>query len=153
MNQCVIRQATAADATAMHRVRLSVTENRLVSVALTDHDYIEAIQAAGRGWVAEVDGVVVGFAVGNGQTGNIWALFVEPEYEGRGYGRQLHDVMVAWLWEQGHDRLWLSTDSSTRAERFYQRARWQRAGAAGDGEVRFELNRPRNATTIAMSQG
>jgi len=62
----------------MHRVRLSVTENRLVSVALTEHDYIAAIHETGRGWVAEVDGIVVGFAIGDCQTGNIWALFVDP---------------------------------------------------------------------------
>ena len=78
MNQYTIRQATATDATAMHRVRLAVTENRLVSMALTEQDYVAATQQIGRGWVAEVDGEVVGFAVGNAQTGNIWALFVEP---------------------------------------------------------------------------
>ena len=76
MNQ-YIRQATSTDATAMHRVRLAVTENRLVSMALTEQDYVAATQQIGRGWVAEVDGEVVGFAVGNAQTGNIWALFVE----------------------------------------------------------------------------
>ena len=127
----------------MHRVRLAVTENRLVSVALTEHDYVEAIQQTGRGWVAEVDGEVVGFAVGNSRTGNIWALFVDPDYEGRGVGRQLHDVMVAWLWAQGLDHLWLTTDSGTRAERFYQQAKWERAGDGAGGEVRYELKRIR----------
>ena len=141
MPQCIIRPAVPADATAMHRVRLSVTENRLVSMALTEQDYVDAIQQTGRGWVAEVDGIIVGFAIGNAQTGNIWALFVDPGHDGRGYGRQLHDVMVAWLWEQGHDQLWLSTDSSTRAERFYQHAGWHQAGASGDREVRLELRR------------
>lgn len=136
-----IRQAMPGDAAAMHRVRLAVNENRLVSMTLAEHDYIGAIQQTGRGWVAEVDGSVVGFAVGNSQTGNIWALFVDPGHEGKGYGRQLHDVMVAWLWQQGLDRLWLTTDSGTRAERFYLRAGWQPDGAAGAGEVRFELQR------------
>jgi GNAT superfamily N-acetyltransferase len=119
---------------------MSVTENRLVSTALTENDYIVAIAQTGRGWVAEADGEVVGFAVGNAQTGNIWALFVEPRHEGNGYGRQLHDVMVDWLWEQGLDRLWLTTEPGTRAERFYQQAGWERAGVAG-GEIRFELRR------------
>ena len=141
-----IRQATPADAAAMHRVRLAVNENRLVSMALTEHDYVDAIQQTGRGWVAEVNGAVVGFAVGNSQTGNIWALFVEPAHEGPGYGRLLHDVMVAWLWEHGLDRLWLTTDSGTRAERFYQHAGWKPAGTADGGEVRFELPRPSRLT-------
>jgi len=139
MSQCSIRQARVTDATAMHRVRLSVTENRLVSMALTEQHYIAAIQQTGRGWVAELDGEIVGFAVGNAQTGNVWALFVEPGHEGKGYGRQLHDVMVAWLWKQGLGRLWLTTDPGTRAERFYQQAGWARTSEAADGEVRFEL--------------
>lgn len=48
----------------MHRVRLAVRENRLTS-RITEEDYIPAIEETGRGWVVEVDGGVVGFAVGN----------------------------------------------------------------------------------------
>ncbi len=136
-----IREARATDAAAMHRVRMSVHENRLVSVALSESDYLDAIQRTGRGWVAEVDGEIVGFGVGNAETGNIWALFVEPGHEGQGYGRQLHDAMVAWLWESGHARLWLTTDTGTRAARFYEKAGWQRTGPVSGAEVRFELTR------------
>lgn len=136
-----IRQATAADAAAMHRVRIAVRENKLVSMVLTDRDYITAIEETGRGWVAEEDGEIVAFAVGNRDTGSVWALFVAPVHEGRGYGRRLHDVMVAWLFEQGHDRLWLTTKPGTRAERFYCAAGWRRAGEDPPGEVRFELRR------------
>lgn len=125
----------------MHRVRLSVQENRLVSTKLTERDYLVAIEATGRGWVLELEGTVVAFAIGNASNGSIWALFVEPGYEGRGYGRELHDIMIAWLREQGHDRLWLSTDPGTRAERFYLAAGWRRAGVADGGEIRFELSR------------
>lgn len=125
----------------MHRVRLSVQENRLISTTLTERDYLVEIEATGRGWVLELEGNIVAFAVGNAANGSIWALFVEPGYEGRGYGRELHDIMIAWLWEQGHDRLWLSTDAGTRAERFYLAAGWQRAGLTERGEIRFELSR------------
>lgn len=136
-----IRQARPADAAAMHRVRASVRENRLVSVALSEQDYVTAIQETGRGWVVELQGTIVAFAVGNSQSGNIWALFVEPGHEGKGYGRQLHDIMVAWLWSQGRHRLWLTTDPGTRAERFYREAGWQQVGMAPDGEIRFELKK------------
>lgn len=136
-----VRQARAADASGMHRVRLSVQENRLVSLQLTERDYIDAIQTTGRGWVVELAGNIVAFAIGNTENGSIWALFVEPGHEGKGYGRRLHDLMIAWLWEQGHDRLWLSTDSGTRAERFYTAAGWQRVGTTDRGEIRFELRR------------
>ena len=125
----------------MHRVRMSVRENRLISRRLSERDYIVAIEATGRGWVVEDEGNIVAFAVGDASNGSIWALFVEPGHERKGYGRQLHDIMVAWLWEQGHDRLWLSTEPGTRAEHFYLAAGWHRAGLTDGGEIRFELQR------------
>jgi GNAT superfamily N-acetyltransferase len=85
-----LRQARRADIPAMHRVRLAVRENRLTA-NITQEDYVPAIEHTGRGWVVEVDGAVVGFAVGNAATGNIWALFVDPAHEGQGHGRRLHE--------------------------------------------------------------
>lgn len=128
----------------MHRVRMSVQENRLTSVALSEHDYTVAIEETGRGWVVELQGDIVAFAVGNSESGSIWALFVEPGHEGKGYGRQLHDIMVAWLWEQGLQQLWLTTEPRTRAESFYREAGWKRLGTASGDEIRLELTRPNN---------
>lgn len=138
----LLRQARADDAAAMHRVRMSVQENRLVSMQLSERDYVVAIQETGRGWVIELAGNIVAFAIGDAVTGSIWALFVEPGHEGKGFGRQLHDVMIAWLWERGHERLWLTTDPGTRAERFYEAAGWRPVGPGSGGEIRFELARP-----------
>lgn len=135
------RQAVATDVAAMHRVRMSVLENRLVSRQLSEQDYLVEIEGTGRGWVIESAGNIVAFAVGNAATGSIWALFVEPGHEGKGYGRQLHEVMIAWLWEQGHDRLWLTTEPGTRASRFYEAAGWRQVGVTAAGELRFELQR------------
>ena len=118
---------------------------------LSERDYVVAIEATGRGWVVEAEGNIVAFAIGDATNGSIWALFVEPGHEGKGYGRQLHDIMVAWLWEQGHDRLWLSTDPGTRAERFYSAAGWERVGEADRGEVRFELARERSIARGAIA--
>lgn len=47
----------------MHRVRMSVRENRLVSTVLPPSRYIEYIESRGRGWVLEAGGAVVAFAV------------------------------------------------------------------------------------------
>ena len=123
----------------MHRVRMSVRENKLVSTVITEADTREAIEVTGRGWVIELDGQIVAFAVGNAQTGNIWALFVHPDYEKRGYGRRLFDEMVSWLWSVGLQKLWLSTEPGTRAERFYNAAGWKYTGRTERGESRFEL--------------
>jgi len=136
-----LRPATRADVEAIQRVRGSVWENRLTSCVISDAEVVEAIERTGRGWVVEVGSNVVAFAVGNAETGNIWALFVEPEHEGHGHGRRLHDTMVEWLWSRGLRRLWLSTEPGTRAERFYRAAGWRPQGTLPSGEVAFELRR------------
>lgn len=134
--------AVRSDIDAIQRVRASVKENRLVSTVVTDEDVRIAIEETGRGWVVEEDSEVVAFAIGNATAGNVWALFVHPEREGRGYGRQLHDTMVNWLWATGLQRLWLTTEPGTRAQRFYDAAGWQPTGTTTGGEVRYELQRP-----------
>ena len=47
--------------------------------------------------------------------------------------------MVDWLFEKGHEPLWLTTGANTRAERFYSTAGWRRQGTGANGELRFEL--------------
>jgi len=138
----ILRQAIRQYIPAMHRVRLAVRENRLTSSVITEADYVPAIENTGRGWVIEAGGKVVGFAVGNAQTGNIWALFVDPDHEGRGYGRRLHDAMVKWLFSCKLKCLFLGTGPDTRARRFYETAGWQCTGLAQNGEMHFELYNP-----------
>jgi len=138
----VLRQAQRGDIAAMHRVRLAVRENRLTSAAITEAHYLAAIEQWGRGWVIERQGQVVAFAIGNAQNGNVWALFVEPAHERRGYGKRLHKAMVEWLWSQGLSRLWLTTEPGTRAQRFYESAGWRSVGEANCREVQYELLRP-----------
>ena len=134
-----VRRATIADIEAMHRLRLSVQENVLSDPQrVTPGHYVPMLEEHGRGWVYELDGNIVGFAVADHSRRNIWALFVDPACEGRGIGRALHDAMVHWLFEQGREPLWLTTAPGTRAERFYSTAGWRRAGLDDNGELRFE---------------
>ena len=137
-----LRQATRADIPAIHAVRMSVRENQLTCGVITERDYVVHLETMGRGWVIEVAGQIVAVVVGNAQSGNIWALFVAPDFERRGFGRRLHDTAVDWLWSQGLTRLWLSTEPATRAQSFYESAGWVNAGTTGHGEIRFELSRP-----------
>ena len=136
-----VRLARRADIPAMHRVRLAVRENRLSDPCrVTPADYLPAITELGRGWVAESSGLIVGFSVGY-RSGNIWALFVDPCHEGRGYGKALHSAMVSWLWAQGLRQLWLTTAAGTRAEGFYRALGWRSCGIVPGGEIRFALDR------------
>ena len=138
----VIRPAHVADISGMQRVRMSVNENRLSDpTKVQPHHYREMLRAGG-GWVCEMDGVIVAFAISDAQRGAIWALFVDPAHERNGIGRRLLAIMVDRLFEAGHRFLWLTTDPDTRAARFYEAAGWQQAGATADGEVRYELTRP-----------
>lgn len=138
---CLLRTAGRDDAAAMHRVRLSVKENVLRPGRIVEADVIPAIETTGRGWVIDCGGDIVAFAVGNKMTGNIWALFVRPDHEARGHGTRLHDAMLDWLWAQGLERLWLTTDPGTRAQTFYERKGWTNTGPTEDGELLFEMLR------------
>ncbi len=99
----VLRQASRADIAAIHEVRMSVHENRLTRSVITERDYIDHLETLGRGWVIEVGDRIVAIVVGNAHNGNIWGLFVHPEFERRGFGRRLLDTAVNWLWSQGAD--------------------------------------------------
>ncbi len=135
-----LRVAVTTDIESMHRIRLAVLENRLRDRSLVQpDDYRRMLETDGRGWVYELDSKIVGFAVADRVRRNIWALFVAPEYEGRGIGRTLHDAMVDWLSLAAPGCIWLTTEPSTRAERFYRAAGWRRVRLEGNGEVRFEL--------------
>jgi len=123
----------------MHRIRTSVHENRLADPSRVQPHHYQAMLRSGRGWVCEVDGRVTGFAVADLQAASVWALFVDPVHERRGIGRHLHDAAVAWLFASGFERISLTTDPGTRAERFYVAAGWTRAGHAENGEMRYEL--------------
>ena len=134
----VLREAHRNDIPGMWTVRYAVTENTLTPGRLSDEDVRREIEDTGKGWVIEVDGIIRAFASCNARTGNIWALFVHPDVEGRGYGDRLHTSMLDWLRSQPIERLWLTTDAQSRACGFYQRRGWQRIGMTDTCEVRFE---------------
>lgn len=138
----MLRVAERSDVDALMRIRAAVKENRLVSRVIPASEVIDQIERTGRGWVHEIDGEIAGFAIGNRDTASIWALFIDPQYEGRGIGRALHDEMLEWLWSQGLTSVWLTTDPGTRAESFYRNAGWRDCGIDAHGERRFEMERP-----------
>ncbi|MDC8784058.1 GNAT family N-acetyltransferase [Roseateles koreensis] len=148
-----MREATRGDTAELWRVRYAVRENTLPFGRIPDIELHEQIEVTGRGWVIEKPGepasaqapTLMGFAIANARNGNIWALFVDPEHAGQGHGRRLHDTMLAWMWAQGLNKVWLTTTPGTRAEAFYRRAGWQSMGKTHDAEeaeLRFEMARP-----------
>lgn len=137
-----IREARVDDYTALHHIRMAVNENVLSNPGLvTEVDYTEMLTQKGKGWVAIIENTIVGFAIVDISTLNIWALFILPEYEKQGIGKRLFGVMVDWSFQQPIQSLWLSTSPGTRAEGFYEKAGWEITGITSTGENRFEITR------------
>lgn len=142
MSELVLRRATADDIPAMSRIRLAVRENALSNPArITGQMYREYLDALGRGWVAELEGEIIGFSYANRTDGSIWALFVDPPCEGLGAGKRLLRLAVDWLFEIGFDEIRLGTAAHTRADGFYAAQGWTRQGMKDDIEVGYRLRR------------
>ena len=135
------REARKEDIPGMQVVRNAVRENRLSDPGLIrDADYEPFIEVNGKGWVCEVGDRIVGFAFVDLPNRNIWALFVDPEFEKRGIGKTLHDTMLDWYFSRHPESLWLSTAPNTRAETFYALQGWKKNGVYGKGETKFEIS-------------
>ncbi|USX13583.1 GNAT family N-acetyltransferase [Oxalobacteraceae bacterium OTU3CAMAD1] len=144
-----IRQATLLDIPAMSAIRLSVKENTLSDPSrVTVQMYRDYLELLGRGWVAEVDGEVVGFSYADKNDASIWALFVSKDFEGRGIAKRLLQVAVDWLFALGHESVHLSTSKDTRADRFYTGQGWTRT-LLNDRDAGFRLTR--ETTTFSRS--
>ena len=135
-----IRTANIEDIGQIQIVRNAVKENTLSDPNLvTDEDCKNFLTIRGKGWVCEIDHEIVGFSIVDLQDHNIWALFLKPEFEKQGIGRQLHGVMLDWYFEQTMDTVWLGTAPNTRAEKFYRKLGWAEIGMHGKNEIKFEM--------------
>jgi len=131
-----IREMTAADTPDVFSVRISTTENSVTMVELeeeyelTPDTLAEAIKFSAKGWVCEVDGQIVGFAMGDSKSGEMTVIAVLSEFECRGIGRMLLEKVRDWLFDSGHDEIWLLTtsDPNFRAYGFYQSQGWSATG-------------------------
>ena len=137
-----IRVAEIKDIYQIQVVRNLVKENQLSDPALVpDSDVEDYITRRGKGWVCEIDGEVVGFAIADLVDNNIWALFIHPGFERIGIGQKLHDEMLNWYFSQTDKTVWLGTSPKTRAELFYRKAGWKEVGTHGKGEIKFEMTK------------
>ncbi|WP_133946041.1 GNAT family N-acetyltransferase [Epilithonimonas xixisoli] len=133
------REANINDIPQMQIVRNSVNENQLSNPDLVkNQDYEIYLTDNGKGWVCEIENEIVGFAIVDLVENNIWALFLKPEFENQGIGKQLHNLMLNWYFQQTKTAVWLGTSPSTRAEKFYRLSGWKEIGMHGK-EIKFEM--------------
>jgi GNAT superfamily N-acetyltransferase len=136
-----IREARLEDIQQIQLVRRSVRENILSDPSLvTDADCADYLTRRGKGWVAETADLIVGFAIADLEDHNIWALFLLPEYENMGLGKQLHKAMMDWYFSQTQHSVWLGTEIDSRAVGFYKKMGWTEVGMHGKNEIKFEMN-------------
>jgi GNAT superfamily N-acetyltransferase len=136
----VIRRATVADIPRLREIRDSVRENRLSDpsrVTLADYQWHVA-HAPIHVW--DEGGVIKGMAAGDPRDGSIWALFVDPAFEGHGIGRALIAAATNAVAAAGHRVATLSTEPGTRAERFYRLNGWIDQGRTDRGEIVFTMD-------------
>lgn len=140
----IFREAKIEDIPALSDLRLSVKENRLSDPGkITVEMYRAYLNEIGKTWLCETNGEVVGFSAASFRDSSIWALFVKPDYEGRGIGKKLLKLATESLFERGAPSVSLNTGANTRADGFYQHLGWKRGEFKNSGEVRYTLDKPR----------
>jgi ribosomal protein S18 acetylase RimI-like enzyme len=109
---------------------------------------LEQPRAEWRTWVAEDEGRVTAFAVtgpsedadAEPSTGEVYAIYVEPDRVGTGLGRELFEHAVDDLRERGFSvvTLWV-LETNERARRFYEVAGWRADGTETNERVDCEM--------------
>jgi ribosomal protein S18 acetylase RimI-like enzyme len=127
----LIRQIKVADIPELFRVRTATDENPLTLEDLAEIDITETSVKAKllesyKGWLCEDEGEVVGFAIGDRSSGEMWVIAVLPNYIQQGIGGALLAKVDDWLFREGCSELWLVTDLNPklRAYSFYRKHGW-----------------------------
>ncbi|MEI7957291.1 MAG: GNAT family N-acetyltransferase [Verrucomicrobiota bacterium] len=145
----IFREMTPADVPMTFLVRTAAKEHPfsledLARFGITVESCVRAMATTNKGWVCEINGIVIGFAVGIRSTGEMWVIAVLPEFEGRGIGQKLLTLTQDWLWSQGCETLWLTTSPRpTRVFHLYSKLGWRDSGRReSNGDIRMELPKP-----------
>jgi ribosomal protein S18 acetylase RimI-like enzyme len=137
----VFREIHSDDMPEIFDVRVAAWHNdrgreEMTSLGITHQSVREMMNHTHRGWLCEIDSRVVGFSMGNRQNGEMWVIAVLKEYEGNGIGRRLLRLVEDWLFSEGWDELWLTTDrdETLRAVGFYRHLGWVDWKVEPDGD-------------------
>jgi GNAT superfamily N-acetyltransferase len=130
MTKPILRQSTIADLPEITRIRTSVRENHLSVEDLAARGITYETTAARMNsgelgsWVTTLNGQIAAFAFADKTNGNLWALFTDPEYEGKGCGSALLSTCERWLKDQGVQGAILDTAHDSKAVAFYAKRGW-----------------------------
>ena len=108
----------------------AVSAGRLAELGITAESWSESVQTGALpGFVCRDDANIIGYCFGERATGEVVVLALLPDFENRGIGRQLLDLVVDELFRAGHTRLFLgcSADPAGRSYGFYRHLGWRSA--------------------------
>ncbi|MBC2884460.1 GNAT family N-acetyltransferase [Ochrobactrum sp. CM-21-5] len=142
-----IRNAVVNDVEAIFDIRTSVKENylslsQLADLGITHETITDFVAESPCTWIAEIDGAPAGFSMADADEGNVFALFVRQDMEGRGLGTSLMEKVEDYLFAR-HETIWLTTERDSRASRFYAARGWMAVAEQDNGQTRFEKIRPK----------
>jgi len=133
------REITEQDLPAVFEVRVATREHaysmdELAELGITPESVAEMMKKDHWGYLCEMDERIVGFAMGDRSTGEMWVIAILPDYEGLGIGGKLILLVENWLKDQGCKKLWLTTgsDPGMRAFGFYLHQNWKKAEVEGE---------------------
>jgi GNAT superfamily N-acetyltransferase len=140
-----LRPATVVDVPTLFAIRTGVRENHmnleeLALAGVTPESVVDLIRSGSAAtWIGLWDGEPAAFAMARADRGDVFALFVLPEMEGRGLGGALLSAAEAWLASRGVGTAWLLTggEPGLKAARFYAAQGWLAKGRQPDGQIRF----------------
>ncbi|MDO8999127.1 MAG: GNAT family N-acetyltransferase [Bacteroidota bacterium] len=136
----IYREAKVEDIKGIQAVRKLAHEYALLGATrISDKKFAEYITTNGKGWVCEVDGTIVGFSIVDLKGNSIWALFVKPQFEKQGIGKQLYTLMMDWYFDQTKESIWHTTSLTTKSEQSYTKLGWVNQGKNNVGETKFEM--------------
>ncbi len=167
----MIRPAVVGDADALGRIH--VRSWQVGYKGVFEREFLDGLDIQARAdWfrrviskgtlvlTADFEGDPVGFAmvgparVGDDDWGEVFSIYVDPDFWGEGYGFRLLTAAEAELSDEGFERglLWV-LGSNTRARLFYERQDWdlsrqiklEQIGGVQVNEVRYEKDLQSNA--------
>ncbi len=139
-----VRVATPDEVPILNAIRTSVRENhmtleQMAEYGITPDVIADLLRTTGRAFIGTIDGVDAGISIADSAEGNIFAMFVLPDYEGHGLGRILLREAEAFLRDSGVAEAWLEAGAAPgiRAHGFYTHLGWRQDGLMPDGQLRF----------------
>ena len=132
----VYRKAAPNDIAACIELRGRTRENaipaeRLRAMGITLESWTaDVADGSLAGYVCMAGSTLAGYCFGARDTGEIVVLALLPQFESRGIGRALLELMVRDLEALGFERLFLgcSSDPATRSYGFYRHLGWRSTG-------------------------